>query len=58
MKRILRIIIGLTVSPVILIIGTLFWIFSNENWTDTIGKYLWYFIIGDWDNLPEKYFHL
>jgi hypothetical protein len=53
MKRILRIIIGLSISPIMLIIGTFFWIFSNENWTDTIGIYLWYFIIGDWDELSE-----
>jgi nitrogen fixation-related uncharacterized protein len=53
MKRILRIIIGLSISPIMLIIGTFFWIFSNENWTDTIGRYIWYLIIGDWDKLPE-----
>jgi len=53
MKRILRIIIGLLVSPIMLIIGTFFWIFSDEEWTDTVGRLLWYLIIGDWDELPE-----
>jgi len=53
MKRILRIIIGLLVSPIMLIIGTFFWIFSDENWIKTIGKDLWYLISGNWDKLPE-----
>jgi nitrogen fixation-related uncharacterized protein len=53
MKRILRIIIGVSISPIMLIAGTLLWIFSNEYWTDTIGRQLWYLIIGDWDKLPE-----
>jgi hypothetical protein len=53
MKRILRIIIGLAISPIMLIMGTVLWIFSNQNWTNTVGRYLWYLISGDWDNLPE-----
>ena len=53
MKRILRIIIGLVVSPIMLIIGTFVWIFSNENWIKTIGKGLWNLINGNWEKLPE-----
>jgi nitrogen fixation-related uncharacterized protein len=53
MKRILRIIIGVSISPIMLIVGTVLWILSNENWTDTIGRYIWYLIIGDWDKLSD-----
>jgi hypothetical protein len=53
MKRILRIIIGLALSPIMLIMGTLLWIFSNENWTDTVGISLWYLISGNWYELPK-----
>ena len=53
MKRILRIIIGLAISPIMLIIGTFVWILSDVNWIEAIGRYLWYLISGDWDNLPE-----
>jgi len=53
MKRILRIMLGLSVSPIMLIMGTFLWIFSDVNWTDTVGKYIWYLISGDWDKLPE-----
>jgi len=53
MKRILRIIIGLAISPIMLIIGTFVWILSDVNWIEAIGKVLWNLINGNWEKLPE-----
>lgn len=53
MKRILRIMVGLLISPIMLIIGTFVWIFSDLKWIETIGKDLWNLINGNWHKLPE-----
>jgi hypothetical protein len=54
MKRILRIMVGLLISPFVMILSTYLWLFSDEEtWVGSVGKFTWYLASGDWDKLPE-----
>jgi hypothetical protein len=54
MKRLLRIMIGLPLSPFPMFLGTWIWLWtSNKSWKDTVGYFTWQLASGDWDKLPE-----
>ena len=54
MKRLLRIIIGLLLSPFPMFLGTWIWLWTNNiSWVDTVGYFTWQLASGDWDKLPE-----
>ncbi len=55
MKRILRIPIGILVSPLPLIFGTFVWIFSfdDESWLEGPGQLTWWIASGQWEKLPD-----
>lgn len=55
MKQLLRITFGLLASPGLLVVGTLLWISvdDNEGWWESIGKYIWYLVSGQWNKLPD-----
>ena len=54
-KKILRIIFGLVVFPTPLILGTIIWIFTDDDtsWKEVVGKPVWYLISGQWKELPD-----
>lgn len=54
-KQLLRIAFGLLASPGLLVVGTLLWISvdDNEGWWESVGKYIWYLISGQWNKLPD-----
>lgn len=55
MKRILRILVGITLGIIPMLLATWIWLFdsNNETWSESVGKYTWYLVSGDWDELPE-----
>jgi hypothetical protein len=55
MKRILRIMVGLPLSPFPMFLATWVWLFTTteETWTESVGYYTWCLASGDWDKLPE-----
>ena len=53
MKRLLRIMIGLPLSPIPMFLGTWIWLWTNsKSWKDTVGYFTWQLASGDWDKLP------
>ena len=56
MKRLLRIIVGSTLFPIPMFIGTWIWLFNNgeESWTKSVGKFLWELISGQWDKFLNE----
>jgi hypothetical protein len=54
MKRLLRIMIGLPLSPFTMFLGTWIWLWTNNiSWVDTVCYFTWKLASGDWDKLPE-----
>ena len=54
MKRLLRIMIGLPLSPIPMFLGTWIWLWTNNMpWVDAVGYFTWHLASGDWDKLPE-----
>ena len=55
MKRIFRIIIGFPLSPILMLLATWIWLFSNDNetWVDCVWPGTWHLASGNWDKLPE-----
>jgi len=52
-KRILRIIIGLILSPVLFVVSG--WVWLNISKKDELycWDYIWFTVSGDWDKLPD-----
>ncbi len=54
MKRILRILVGLPLCPVLMFLATYIWLFTEgETWFETVGRHVWHLATGDWNKLPE-----
>ena len=53
MKKKLRIIFGTCFFIVPMAIGTFIWLFTEDKWNDTVGKYSWWLISGQWEKLPD-----
>ena len=56
MKRLLRIIIGSSLFPVPMFIGTWIWLFEDnkESWSEHVGKLVWELISGQWDKFLNE----
>ena len=53
-KKIIRILFGLPLAVIPMLLASWVWLFdSEESWKDTVGKYSWYLISGQWEKLPE-----
>lgn len=55
MKRLLRILFGLPLSPFPMLLGTYVWMWSNDNegWMESVGSMTWYLASGQWNKLPD-----
>lgn len=55
LKRVLRIMVGLPLSPIPMIVFTWVWLFTTteETWVEGVGYYTWLLASGDWDKLPK-----
>ncbi len=55
MKIFCRIILGLLFFPLPLFLGTWIWLFTigKESWSENVGKLVWQFISGQWDNFLD-----
>ncbi len=55
MKRFLRICIGTSLFVAPMVLSTWVWLFvsNKESWTESVGKFSWYLISGQWEKLPE-----
>lgn len=54
MKRLLRILFGLTLCPIPMLLGTYIWMWSDgKSWQESVGVFTWYLASGQWNKLPE-----
>jgi hypothetical protein len=55
MKRFLRILIGIPLSPFPMLLSTYVWLWNDEqeSWLEGPGLLTWYLASGQWDKLPD-----
>jgi hypothetical protein len=53
MKTVLRILLGIPLSPLPVLLGTWVWLWDSgkESWCEGPGLIAWYLISGQWDKL-------
>jgi hypothetical protein len=54
MKRLIRIPLGVMVTPVALFVGSIIWLFGeDDSWVEDVGITCWYLTSGQWNKLPD-----
>ena len=54
MKRILRILVGLPLSPLPMLLATWVWLFEEGiSWWEAVGENTWNLASGQWDKLSD-----